>query len=181
MLDNSRTRLKRPKEAQSTLRYCWHKNLPLFAMLRSITVKIFVSSNVLKFALLIFTAHLVVSVGALLLILISSPSLPIISCPRFCVTMACWNMLPDWSNASIIRTFSHLVERRRWNCGLRQSGLVNYSGVKCLEYLDRLLRQLRSINCYGSLVKTLRKCVHITVLEPFIINNLCNYTLYLHH
>src|SRR5947207_10088961 len=174
MLDNSRTRLKRPKEAQSTLRYCWHKNLLLFVMLRSIVVEIFISSNVLKFALPIFMVHLVVSVGALLLILINSPSLPIISCPRYCVTMACWNMLPDWPNASIIRNFSNLAERRRWNCGLQQSGLVNYSGVKCLEYLDRLLRQLRSINCYGSLVKTLRKCVHITVLEPFIINNLCN-------
>src|SRR6266487_4631140 len=174
MLDNSRTRLKRPKEAQSTLRYCWHKNLPLFAMLRSIVVEIFVSSNVLKFALLIFTAHLVVSVGALLLILISSPSLPITSYPRFCVTMACWNMLPDWPNVSIIRNFSSLAERRKWNCGLQQSGLVNYLSVKCLEHLDRLLRQLRSIICYGSLVKTLRKCVHITVLEPFITNNLCN-------
>src|SRR5437588_358886 len=143
-------------------------------MLQSIMRRIFVSSNVLKFAFPTFTVHLVERVGALLLILISSPSLPIISCPRFCVTMAYWNMLLDWLNASIIRNFSNLAERRRWNCGLQQSGPVNYSGVKCLEYLDRLLRQLRSINCYGSLVKTLRKCVHITVLEPFITNNLCD-------
>src|SRR5260370_22438371 len=125
-------------------------------MLRTITVRRYFSSNVLKFVLLIFTVHLVVSVGELLLILISSPSLPIISCPRCCVTMACWNMLPHWHNASIIRNFYNLVERRRWNCGLQQSGLVNYSGVKCLEYLDRLLWQLRSINFYGILVKILR-------------------------
>ena len=46
---------------------------------------IFVSSNALKFALQIFTAHVVVNVGVLLLILISSPSLLIISCPRCCV------------------------------------------------------------------------------------------------
>src|SRR5947209_19339859 len=107
-------------------------------MLLFITPGMFVSLNVPKFALQIFTVHLVVSVGALLLILISSRSLPIINCPRFYVTMAYWNMLLNWLNALIIRNFSNPVERKRWNCGLQQSGFVSYSGKECLAYRDNL-------------------------------------------
>src|SRR5712692_9875997 len=177
-MDSSRTRLKKLKEARSTWRYYWHKNFLHSAMLRTIKARRYVSLSVLKFVLPIYMVHLVVRAGELLLILISSPSLLIISCPRFCVIMAYWNMKHGWQNASIIRNYCNLEEKKRWSCVLQRSGHVNYYDEICQQYQKRSLRQLRSINYYGTLDKTPRKCAHITVQEPSIISRgrLCRLT-----
>src|SRR5712692_3538666 len=138
-MDSSRTRLKKLKEARSTWRYCWNKNFLHSAMLRTIKARRYVSLSVHKFVLPIYMVPLAASGGALLLILISSPSLLIISCPRFCVIMAYWNMNPGWLNESIIRNFYNLEVKKRWSCVLQRSGHVNYSDMRCQEYLDRVL------------------------------------------
>src|SRR6266516_4326879 len=180
-MGSSYTQLRRQEEARSIWHCCWHKNSLHSAMSLSIVIRKYASSSVLKYMSPISMAHLAASAGAPLPILISSLSLPIISCHKYCVIMACWNMIPGWQSALINRSFCQPVEKKRWSCELRQSGHANCCGVRCHAHTAEPLRQLRSINSCGSLDKTPRKYAHNTVQEPSIINNLCNYIPYLNH
>src|SRR2546426_5830769 len=197
MMGSSPAQLKMQEEARSTWRYCWHKNSLHSAMSLSIEAAKYVSSNVPKYVSPISTAHFVASGGALLPILISSLSLLITSCRRYCVIMVCWNIIPDWQPASITRSSCNLAEKKKWSCEPRRSGHANCCGVRCLAHPAGLLRQLRSINCCGTLDKTPRECAHTTVQElsiisrgRFIVPNadvsafkgyMCNYKGSLHH
>ncbi len=68
---------------------------------------------------------------ALFLISTSLLSLRIISCRKYCGTMACWNISTAWQSASISKNFWQPEERRRWSCGLPQSGHASCYGVRC--------------------------------------------------
>src|SRR5215831_3887816 len=89
MRDNSQKLLKKPMGAPSNSFYYWKKISNRFVMLQFTVIVTFVFSNVLKFALQTFTAHLGESVGVHLPISISLQSLRITSYHRSCVIIVC--------------------------------------------------------------------------------------------
>src|SRR5215469_8461902 len=98
MMASLRTRLARREAARSSWRGFWRRIFLHSAMLPATGAARCVFSNELKYVLPIYMVLLAADAGALFLISTSLLSLRIISCHKYCGTMACWNIVAAWQS-----------------------------------------------------------------------------------